>query len=264
MHASHSVDEERKIQIRNRNVCHRMLHQYFRYSYGCVSDSPAQFYRWIYTHFKWNRIAVLFSLSHLCLGSSVDRLFWRSIFMLCAFDLPDFIWPLPSGKSCINWIGLCFVFYIMYERQTMHTFFTQVFFSLHFTIVYQQLETGVRFAYLWNVCPIRCVTIWWLWLFDWGGFVLCQGSNAWYHHSTSANVIGFSLIVCVHVRSQRQRMIIFPVFAHYHFWFSIPGLSQLLRKIMRNRHIHNVLLEYCTQWEKNTNTHREYCGISGV
>lgn len=102
-------------------------------------------------------------------------------------------------------IGLvCVLYFISCMKDKRCTHFShRYFFSLHFTIVYQQLETGVRFAYLWNVCPIRCVTIWWLWLFDWGGFVLCQGSNAWYHHSTSANVIGFSLIVCVHVCSQR-------------------------------------------------------------
>lgn len=89
----------------------------------------------------------------------------------------------------LDWFVFCILYHV-WKTNDAHIFHTGIFFPF----ILQLYISSVRFAYLWNVCSIRCVTIWWLWLFDWGGFRLCQGSNVWYHHSTSANVIGFSLM----------------------------------------------------------------------
>lgn len=216
MHASHSIDEERKIQIRNRNVCHRMLHQYFDIHTMRVRQPSKVLPMNIYAFQIKSHRCFIFSFT-----PSFGQFGWSALLMLNLYAVcVRFAWfYLTVAKWKILYQLDWFVFFILYhvwKTNDAHIFHTGIF-SLHFTIVYQQLETGVRFAYLWNVCSIRCVTIWWLWLFDWGGFVLGQGSNAWYHRSTSANVIGFSLIVCVHVCSQRQRMIIFPVFCSLSF-----------------------------------------------
>lgn len=187
-----------QIEIRKRNVCHRVCYiNIFDIHMRCVSANSNPFRLYHENTLKCVRVVNKMAFIFLFLTSAWQ--IWSMCSLVCV-QFADFIWPLPSGKSCINWIGLdWFVFYIMYWRQTMHTFFTQV-----FLFFYNCYRWKRWFAY--RKCVLHseaCVT-----QFDGSGccsigVVFSSFSvpilrfGCLYHDSTSTKVIAFLLYVCV-------------------------------------------------------------------